>query len=117
GYAFNGATSDIWVRKYAANGATLWTRSFDSGGTDQGHGIATDASNNVIVTGFVQNATRDGWTRKYDADGVELWTEIFDRGAADEGNGVTTDITGAVISTGWFDNGTDLDLWVSKYTP
>jgi hypothetical protein len=117
GLAWNGANSDVFVRKYDGGGNTVWTRTIDNGSIDGGESVATDAAGNVVVTGYISDVTRDGWTRKYDPAGTELWTEIFDRTEADEGRGVTVDIAGSVIATGSFYNGSDLDLWVEKYRP
>jgi uncharacterized delta-60 repeat protein len=118
------AGRDIWVRKYTATGATLWTRTAagSDGQNDEGHGVATDAAGNVIVTGFVWAGAdeRDVWVRKYDPDGNEDWTATHDgpASASDEGNGVATDSAGNVVVTGYEETAAvGRDVWVRKYDP
>jgi hypothetical protein len=61
----------------------LWPRSYDGGGGDLALGVATDALNNVIVTGQSYNATSgndDYYTIKYDPAGNVLWARSYDGG-------------------------------------
>ena len=44
--------SDVFVVKYDANGNVLWAKSAGGISTDIGYGISTDASGNVLVTGY-----------------------------------------------------------------
>jgi len=123
GYTTTGAAQrDIWVRKYSAVGATLWTRTAagTGGQNDEGHAVATDGAGNVLVTGYVWGGAtqRDVWIRKYDAAGNELWTRTHDGpdSANDEGNGIAADSAGNVIAVG-FQTDPDLgrDVWIRKY--
>jgi hypothetical protein len=81
--------SDVFVTKFDASGAELWTRQFGSSGFDLGF-VSVDAKKNVTVSGFAQNAlpgqtvpaTESGapgylFVRKYDGSGGELWTRQF----------------------------------------
>jgi uncharacterized delta-60 repeat protein len=125
GYVTTAAAGrDIWLRKYTAAGATLWTRTAagTGGQNDEGHAVASDAAGNVIVTGFAWAGAdeRDVWVRKYDPDGDELWTATHDgpASASDEGNGVATDSAGNVIVTGYEETAAQgRDVWVRKYDP
>ncbi len=47
----NAASPDIVIIKLAPNGDTLWTRRYDSGGSDEPGDIAFDAFGNIIATG------------------------------------------------------------------
>jgi len=47
----NAANPDIVIVKLAPNGDTLWTRSYDSGGSDEPGDIAFDGFGNIIATG------------------------------------------------------------------
>jgi len=47
----NAANPDIVIIKIAPNGDTLWTRRYDSGGSDEPGDIAFDGFGNVIATG------------------------------------------------------------------
>lgn len=68
GYALNGPSIDIWVRKYrGSDGSTLWTETYDGGyGKDGAHGVSCDSGNNPVVAGSVYNGSdEDAWVRKY----------------------------------------------------
>ncbi len=47
----NAANPDIVIVKLAPNGDTLWTRRYDSGGSDEPGDIAFDGFGNIIATG------------------------------------------------------------------
>lgn len=122
GYVWAGADGrDIWVRKYDPDGGELWTATHDGEGeSDEGNGIAADASGNVIATGFHTLATvgRDVWVRKYDPDGSELWTATYNapQDGSDAGRGVAVDGDDAVIVSGSIFRGSQSDnVWVRKY--
>lgn len=115
---------DIWLRKYTTAGSIVWTRIVTSAGDflDQGHGVAVDSNDNVIITGFIWGGAeaRDIWVRKYDTNGNEDWTDIIPGAGQtqDEGNGVATDSMGNVIVTGFINDGDNArDVWVRKYDP
>lgn len=119
-----GTGRDIWVRKYTAGGTTVWTRTASgaNGQNDEGHAVASDASGNVIVSGFVWTGAdeRDVWVRKYDPNGDELWTVTHDgpASASDEANGVATDSAGNVVVTGYEETAAQgRDVWLRKYDP
>ena len=48
--------ADIFISKYDPAGNRLWSALFGSTDVDEGFGIACDASNNVYVTGYVQES-------------------------------------------------------------
>jgi cysteine-rich repeat protein len=61
---------NVWVRKLDGAGELKWARSYDGAqGTDRGYGIATDATDEVIVVGRVATGPSpndvDLWLRKY----------------------------------------------------
>jgi cysteine-rich repeat protein len=69
GYAtLANATTDVWVRKYSAEGAVLWTQSYndEASGNDAGNDIAVDANGFIYVAGSEAGTaeTLDGWLRK-----------------------------------------------------
>ncbi len=123
GYTSTGPDRDIWVRKYSPAGGTVWTRTATSPGSnnDEGHDIAVDGNDNVLVTGFTIGAQgRDIWVRKYDAGGSEQWTRTHagPAGTNDEGNGIGADSAGNVLVAGYeTTDATTRDIWVRKYDP
>jgi len=74
---------------YAADGDTIWSKIYDSGGADYAYGVALDSQNNSIVTG-------NSNTIKYDPNGNELWPAPI----AFPGNGVANDLQNNIIVTG-----------------
>ena len=85
-----------------------WARAYDSGGYDEGWGVAVDSSNNVIVTGYIRNGTNyDVSTTKYAENGDLVWTRIFDNKPMDAGWGVAVDSNNNIIVTGY--SGENLD--------
>ena len=112
-----GGNADIFVVKYDASGNALWAKS--AGGTssdDEGLGISTDASGNVLVTGFFSSPTitfgsttltnagsRDIFVVKYDASGNALWAKSAGGTSSDDrGFAISTDASGNVLVTGSF---------------
>lgn len=119
-----GEARDIWVRKYDTSGDVEWTDTVSGteGSNDEGNAAATDADNNVIVTGFIDNgaAGRDIWIRKYDPDGAQLWTRTFNapQDGTDSGEDVSVDTDGNIVVAGSIFRGTQQDnVWLGKYDP
>jgi hypothetical protein len=106
----NPASSDILLRKYDAAGMELWSKPYDSGGADEGYGIANDTSGNAVLVGVVG---ADLWIRKVDAGGQELWTRTVARGigaavAIDKNDNVV--VAGSAIGLLKYD-GSGNELW------
>jgi hypothetical protein len=87
----SGGSLDMFVAKYNSAGTCQWVQRAGAGGTDEGYGIAADASG-VWVTGtFVGSAVafgsvsinahsatdEDGYVAKYNTSGVCLWAQPF----------------------------------------
>ncbi|MDO8528058.1 MAG: putative Ig domain-containing protein [Deltaproteobacteria bacterium] len=113
---------NIWVRKYDANGNTLWTRTYNgsANSTDEGRGIAVDNNGNVYVTGseIVAGQRSNVWVRKYDTNGNALWTETYNNPAnsSDEGHGIAVDNNGNVYVAGDENVAVQYaNIWVRKY--
>ncbi|MCX4247489.1 SBBP repeat-containing protein [Paraliomyxa miuraensis] len=113
---------DAWLRRYAPDGSTAWTQTFDgtSHDHDEIHGVAIDPTGNVLVAGYTTTAAgqRDVWVRKYSGAGVAQWTRTATGtgGQNDEGHAIASDSMGNVIVTGYVWGGaSSRDLWVRKY--
>jgi hypothetical protein len=100
---------DAFVAKYNSSGALLWTRQFGTPEDDQARGVATDASGNIYVAGYVKGdldgggpgvhaGLEDAFIRKYDAAGALLWTRQKGTSASDFAYGLATSkqLTGAI---------------------
>jgi len=135
--------SSIFVVKYSAGGAPVWSRCLGgTSGTGTGRAVAVDGSGNVVVTGSFRGSvdfgggplTNVGWTdiflAKYSATGAHLWSrrfgglvQTFDQ----TGTAVAVDSGGNVIFTGLFQGTADFgggplvtagdDVFVAKYSP
>lgn len=114
GRVVSGGTSagiDAWLAKYTpGTGARSWIGQYDSGGgansNDRGLGVATDASNNVLLTGRRVRPGNSGpihtdaFLRKYTAAGTFLWDATIASTADDVGYGVAADASSNVFVAG-----------------
>src|SRR5207245_5422863 len=101
----------------AATGAHIWSHRGGGGGHwESGQGIATDASGNVVVTGFFEGTSdfdgvslvstggQDIFVAKYAAaaPGTLLWVAKEGGLLGDQGQAAAADSAGNVIVTGFF---------------
>lgn len=123
GFVANAAFNrDVWLRKYDADGAELWTQTWDSieGLDDAGFSVAVSPDNTIAIAGTtpVTATNQDAWLGKFAADGTLVWFKQFG-GASflnDHALGVTSDADGAFVVAGFKSNSnTDRDIWMRKY--
>ena len=117
GLLTSAGASDIFVAKFTADGSHLWSNRFGDTSEDRGYSVATDASNNVLFTGFFNGTVdfggglltsagfEDIYIAKFAADGSYLWAKRFGSTGSDLGFGVVADSSGNVFTIGVF-NGT-----------
>ena len=104
-----GAT-DIYLAKYAANGAHQWSQRFGGTGTDRPKGVAVDSSGNILITGYfggtvgfggtaLVGTSASGFVAKYSSSGAHVWSRRLTTGTSsvDEGRAVGVDGSGNVI--------------------
>jgi hypothetical protein len=118
--------SDVFVAKYLSDGTVSWAARIAGTGIDQGLGIATDASGNVLVTGFYgaavtisnqgSNGTgvvtlpyiggNDCFVAKYTSAGVVSWGARIAgiTTSGDVGNAIAADPSGNVLVAGYYGN-------------
>jgi hypothetical protein len=112
-----GNSPDIFIVKYDTSGNVLWAKSAGGTGNKLSTGVCTDASGNVIITGYFTsptitfgtsmltntiNNTYDFFIVKYDTSGNVLWAKSEGGTGHDLSYGVCTDASGNVIITGYF---------------
>lgn len=128
---------DIFVVKYDSNGTVLWATKIGGSGTDQGHSIVVDSSNNIYVLGLnissvlqifsasnqatptIQanrmGTSSDVFVVKYDPNGNALWVASVAAIGQDFGRSITLDTNNNIYFTGYYAN--TLTLYNSLSTP
>lgn len=118
-------SDDVFVSKLDSNGNFVWARRFGSTGTDMGHGIGVDASNNVYTAGYFAgtvdfdpgtgtfNLTSAGgydvFVSKLDSNGDFVWAKRLGGSSDDYTYGIAVDSSGNVHTTGYFSGTADFD--------
>ena len=125
-----GGGGDAFAAKLSAAGEHLWSTYLGGSSSDYGYGIATDADDNVLVTGRTQSrgwvsggwlsdfgGTSDGFVVKLNASGGHLWSSYLGGDSWDECHGIAADsggnvlVTGSTESSGWVSDG-----WETSYS-
>ena len=100
---------DALVRKLDRDGRLLWTDQFGSDAHDLAYGVATDASDQVLVAGYTMGALPDqahigggdAFVRKLGPDGVPIWTHQFGTPAHDTATSVAVAAAGDAFVAGY----------------
>jgi uncharacterized delta-60 repeat protein len=106
-----GNVTEAWVRRI--NGP--------ASGSDHGHDVATDATGNVYVTGWIETSAgnEDCHTVKYSPDGDVLWADTYAGSATgtDYGYSLAVDQDGNAYVGGFGngDNPATFDIFILKY--
>lgn len=117
--------TDVFVAKYASGtGAHVFSKRMGGFGSDMGYGVAVDAANNVLVTGYFGDqgngianfggadlqSTANGsgtytpnvFVAKYSAAGTHAWSKAFGGSGHESGVGIVADAAGNVWASGSF---------------
>jgi len=104
--------SDVFVAKFNAAGAHLWSKRCGGTGADRAQGIAVDANGNVAITGYfsltadfggsplTSAGARDIFVAEYSSAGAHLWSKRFGDTSDDIGASLAFDPSGRVVVTG-----------------
>jgi hypothetical protein len=101
--------SDVFVRKFDANGNALWTQQFGTTQDDVGLGAAVDAAGNVYAAGYTFGSLQaigagfDAFVSKFDTDGNFVWAKQFGTSGTDVAQSTGVDSEGNVYVTGYTD--------------
>ena len=107
-------SNDVFLAKYDAGGAHVWSKKFGAGGFDDAYGVAVDGGDNVYVVGYfngtvdfgggglVSAGSGDMFIAKYNSAGTHLWSKRFGSTLLDLGLGVAVDGSNNVLLTGSF---------------
>jgi len=113
---------DGWVRKYDADGAVLWTRTYDgsASGDDEANAASGDGNGGVLVLGSeaVMGTQSVAWIRKYSAEGAAVWTENYrpEDTWVTRSYGVAVDSQGDIFACGYHaPTEAESAVWIAKY--
>jgi chitodextrinase len=130
---------DIFVAKFSASGAHIWSKPLGGTGQDTGLSVAVDDGGNVAVTGYFQGTVNFGggslssaggndiFLAKFSDSGAHVWSKRFGGTSDDRGTGVAVAGTGDVVVTGYFNATADFgggaqvstggsDIFLAKYS-
>lgn len=106
---------DIFLAKFANDGAPLWSQNFGGNLSDQGNAVSVDRLGNIALIGTFADAIELGggvltsaggydiFIAKYSPDGAHVWSNAFGSNAGmDEGGSVTVDAQSNIIGSGRF---------------
>ena len=112
----SGGGRDAFLAKFSNSGAIQWATFYGGTNNDEGRGIATDRSLNVIFTGFTYSSNNistsgahqsgygggsyDAFIVKFGPMGNRIWGTYYGGVASDAGYGVATDTSGNILITG-----------------
>jgi hypothetical protein len=103
---------DIFVAKLDASGNHVWSRRFGDASNQTGYGVATDAMDNVVITGtfggtvdfgggaLASAGGGDVFVVKLDASGNHVWSRRFGDVEDQIAYSVATDTAGNILLTG-----------------
>ncbi len=118
-YGENAANPDIVIIKLAPDGDTLWTRRYDSGGSDEPGDIAFDGFGNIIATGTARlgDSTRCVII-EYDPDGNLIRKLAYGTVAQATGKGIYVTGNSDIYVTGsLIEQGAKNDILAFQYKP
>ncbi len=113
---------NVFVRKYAADGTALWSKSFNGSASlnDVVNAAAFTPDGGLLVggaTGTVDTGT-DTWLRKYTSDGDAQWTRSYNgtAGSNDATHAVALTADGYIYAAGQEQvPGEGSNIWLGKY--
>ena len=105
---------DIFLAKFSSGGVHQWSQRFGNTAADAGLSVTTDASENLIVTGYAQGlvnfggadlsgaGSEDIFVAKFSGGGIHQWSQRFGDASSQIGYSVGADASGNVVATGFF---------------
>ena len=111
---------DAFIIKFNSFGVRKWATNYGGGVSDFGSSIATDNTNNILVTGNTRSSNFplqdkgggayfqgiysggfcDAFILKFDSSGVRLWATFYSGNNQDYGNSITTGENDDILITG-----------------
>lgn len=130
---------DVFLAKYAPDGAHLWSRRFGGASFEQGFSVAAGAAASVWLAGRFGGTTdfgggslssagqSDMFLAQYDANGAHMWSQGVGSDESDSPGMLTVDAAGNALVTGYFMGSVDFgggalvsagspDIFLAKYS-
>ncbi len=107
--------NDAFLAKFNSSGSRTWATYFGGTGSDWGHGVSTDVSGNVFITGQTWSSSGiassgayqtsnaggpDAFVAKFSSSGSRTWATYYGGSGSDPANGISADANGNVYITG-----------------
>ncbi len=104
--------ADVFMAKFDPDGNHIWSQGFGDAGNQLAYALATDQSDNVILSGrftgkldfgngtLISAGGMDIYIAKFDAAGNILWSESFGDAAEQSTFSVAVDAVGNIVSAG-----------------
>ena len=110
-YTTFGGSSDAFAVKLDVNGNLLWATYLGGGKTDYGFGVAVDAVDNVVVTGYTESAdfgnainshggSSDGFVAVISPEGLSQWVTYVGGRYSDQCESVAIDSSNNYVVAG-----------------
>ena len=111
----SGGSYDAFLAQFNSSGALAWATYYGGGDDDIGQGIATDANNNVYITGYTFSTSGiatsgtyqtsnvgdgDAFVAKFTSSGSLVWGTYYGAGT-ESGQAITADANNNVYITGY----------------
>jgi uncharacterized delta-60 repeat protein len=116
---FTASPFDLALVKFYPNGTKAWNKTWDNSASENGYGVAVDASGNIYCTGSTTANNGDLIAVKFFPNGTKAWDATWGGSAGDFAQEVAIDSNGAaycVGSTSSYGSG-GVDLALVKYFP
>ena len=119
--------SDMYLIKYDTTGNLQWAKRFGGTGNEEGKGLKTDRSGNLVLTGNFEGSITFGTTTltstgasdvcivKLQPDGNVVWAKQFTGSLADKGGALICDEQRNIYTTGTYSSN-DFDIQGSSFT-
>jgi hypothetical protein len=125
GYENQGGMGDAFLLKLDASGNSVWVEYLGTSAADGSKDVATDANDDIYITGFSQGGadeTKPIFLSKFGSNGNQKWTRQFGKTTLDRGLGISTrmvDDSAQILVTGFINNElsqeSDEDIFVARY--
>ncbi|TFF95893.1 MAG: hypothetical protein EU547_07010 [Promethearchaeota archaeon] len=109
--SYNGEGNDVFIAKFNNSGYLLWNKTWGSLDDDYGYGLVINNSNDIFVTGTIENKA---FISKYNSSGFQVWERIIGFSC---GNDIILDQSNNIYITGYDGNRLDntQDFFIAKY--